>query len=52
MRQKQRKERNKSIKSEFRIMLRRGAQIWEAKEILAAKYGMCSQSIHRIVKNS
>lgn len=51
MRQTQRKERDKIIKSEYREMVRRGSPIWEAKEHLAVKYGMCSQSIHRIVKN-
>lgn len=51
MRQTQRKERDKVIKSEYREMVRRGSPIWEAKEQLATKYGMCSQSIHRIVKN-
>ena len=51
MRQTQRKERDKIIKSEYRGMVRRGSPIWEAKEHLAVKYRMCSQSIHRIVKN-
>lgn len=51
MRQTQRKERDKIIKSEYREMVRRGSPIWEAKEHLAVKYEMCSQSIHRIVKN-
>lgn len=45
MKQTQRKERDKIIKSEYREMVRRGPPIWEAKEQLAAKYEMCSQSI-------
>ena len=52
MRQTQRKERNKSIRAEFKKMVRRGMALWEAKDLLARKYGMCSQTIHRIVKNS
>nr|DAK66593.1 MAG TPA: Middle operon regulator, TRANSCRIPTION.2A [Bacteriophage sp.] len=51
MRQTQRKERDKVIKSEYREMVRCGSPIWETKEQLAAKYGMCSQSIHRIVNS-
>lgn len=49
MRQRQRRDRDRSICAEYARLLNEGVPVWEAKEMIAKRFRLCTMSVHRIL---